>query len=216
MKNTARPSLHSHIKRLDQRCSPSTPIFLFRLKSADANSRAESSARTKLNCKDSSELRSLIDPGRPLADYSSIEKLGRFVGDDPYRFFLCGLRVLSQTKVPNPSILKLISIPQKSLRRLVPLLQPNSRGFNSSLPQKRNGEHVSSGYSFALAYDLTSLNPARSPPSPSPLAASRTPPPHRCRGADGRCRGSRRSVESAETAAPSRHRFPLRNTRRWD
>ena len=31
MKKTANPSLLRHIKRLDQRCSPNTPIFLFRL-----------------------------------------------------------------------------------------------------------------------------------------------------------------------------------------
>jgi len=76
-------------------------------KDADANSRAESSARTKLNCEDLGKLRPLIDPGRPLTDYSPIEKLGRFVGDDPYRSFLCGLLGFVTDQGPEPYSIKI-------------------------------------------------------------------------------------------------------------
>lgn len=71
-------------------------------KDADANLREESSARTKLNCEDLAKLRSLIETGRPLADYSPIEKLGRFVGKDPNRFFLCGLTGFVTHQGPEP------------------------------------------------------------------------------------------------------------------
>lgn len=76
-------------------------------KDAATNLREESSARTKLNCEDLGKLRSLIDPGRPLADYSPIEKLGRFVGDDPHRFFLCGLMGFVTDQGPEPYSIKI-------------------------------------------------------------------------------------------------------------
>ena len=76
-------------------------------KDADATSRAEASARTNLNCEDLGKLRSLIDTGRPLADYSPIEKLGRFVGDDPHRFFLCGLLGFVTDQGPEPYSIKI-------------------------------------------------------------------------------------------------------------
>jgi hypothetical protein len=76
-------------------------------RNADANLRTESSARTKLNCEELAKLRSLIDTGRPLADYSPIEKLGRFFGTNPHRFFLCGLTGFVTDQGPEPYSIKI-------------------------------------------------------------------------------------------------------------
>jgi hypothetical protein len=66
-------------------------LTLSRDEGANAKMRADAMARTTANCEDLVRLRSLIDVGRPLGDYSPIEKIGQFSGKDPYRYFRCGL-----------------------------------------------------------------------------------------------------------------------------
>ena len=93
------------VKRLIER-DTQHPILkdlrLSRDKKADAKLREESAARTQINGEDFAKLRLLIEPGRPFADYSPIEKLGHFIGKDPFRFFLCGLTGFVNEQGPEP------------------------------------------------------------------------------------------------------------------
>ena len=69
--------------------------------------RREASERAQASREDFVKLRSLISTGRPLADYTPIERLGRFVGTDPDRFFLCGLLGYVRSQGPEPYSIRL-------------------------------------------------------------------------------------------------------------
>jgi len=71
-------------------------------KSADRESRRNALARDQVNRDAFVRLREIIEVGRPLQDYSPIERLGTFVGQDPFRFFHTGFvgDVLNQGPEP--------------------------------------------------------------------------------------------------------------------
>lgn len=68
----------------------------------DHRAQDEARKRTEQNCIDFAKLRHLIDVGRPLSDYSPIEKLGVFRGQIPHRFFFFGLGGFVFEQGPEP------------------------------------------------------------------------------------------------------------------
>jgi len=78
-----------------------------RLKTLTGSERTESLKRHQESCADFDRLRTTLQIGRPLSDYPGIERLGSYVGHDPYRFFITGFGGYVSEQGPEPHSVKI-------------------------------------------------------------------------------------------------------------
>lgn len=78
-----------------------------RSKALTGPERTEALKRHQESCVDFDRLRVTLQAGRALSDYPGIERLGSYVGSDPYRYFITGFGGYVSEQGPEPHSVKI-------------------------------------------------------------------------------------------------------------